>query len=177
MYRIPLFGTILGLSVWGCQTSKDLPPLKTVPHVEIERFMIPWFVIASIPTFIEEGAHNAVEEYILRSDGDIDVNFTFNKDSFDGPKRSLHPKGFIYDKNTNAEWRMQFVWPFKADYLIIDLDPNYNWTVVGVPSRRYVWIMSRTPQLDADTYNSIVQRLRDVHRYDVNLLKLVPQKL
>ncbi len=72
---------------------------------------------------------------------------------------------------------MQFLWPFKADYLIIDLDPNYNWTVVGVPSRRYVWIMSRKPQLDADTYNSIVQRLRDVHHYDVNLLKIVPQKL
>ncbi len=64
-----------------------LPPLKTVPHVEIERFMIPWFVIASIPTFIEEGAHNAVEEYMLRSDGDIDVNFTFNKEALTALKR------------------------------------------------------------------------------------------
>ena len=54
------------------------------------------------------------------------------------------------DKVTHAKLKVWFFWPFKGDYWIIDLDPDYQWAVVGVPSRKYLWILSRTPTLDGD---------------------------
>lgn len=63
----------------------SVPTVKTVENVDIQRFIGKWYVIANIPTFVERGAHNAVESYKLNEDGSIDTTFTFNKDSFDGP--------------------------------------------------------------------------------------------
>ena len=72
---------------------------------------------------------------------------------------NIPTKGFIKNKETNAEWRMQFIWPFKMPFLIVDLDENYLYTVIGIPSKKYVWIMARNPVLDDDTYNGIIDRL------------------
>jgi apolipoprotein D and lipocalin family protein len=105
-------GGLLMSLISGCETTGKHPPLKLVDRVEIPRFMGKWFVVANIPTFIEKGAHNATETYELASDGSIDITFRFNKDSFDGPVKEYHPRGFIYDKQSNAEWRVRFVWPF-----------------------------------------------------------------
>ncbi len=158
----------------GCETmSKE--PLKTVDFVEIPKFMGRWYVIANIPTFLEKGAHNATESYRLRDDEAIDVTFKFNKDSFDGPVKEFHPKGFIYDKKTNAEWRMRFIWPFLADYLIIDLAPDYSLTVIGVPSRKYVWMMARTPKIDEALYQQTLQKIAAMG-FDIAKVEKVPQK-
>jgi apolipoprotein D and lipocalin family protein len=100
------------LFLTGCQAS--LPPLETVDRVDLDRFMGDWYVIANIPTFIEKGAHNAVETYRLDDDGTIATTFTFRKDAFDGPEKQYHPRGYVRDAQTNAEWVMQFVWPFKG---------------------------------------------------------------
>ena len=117
--------------------------MKTVEYVDLEKFMGDWYVIANIPTFIEKGAVNAIESYQLDSKGRVKTTFTFRKNSIDGPKKTYNPIGFIYNKETNAEWRMQFLWPFKSPFLIIDLDEKYSYTVIGIPSRKYVWIMAR----------------------------------
>ena len=61
--------------------------MKTVEQVDLERFMGPWYVIANIPTFVEKGAHNAVENYRLDDDGTIATTFTFRKDGFDGNEK------------------------------------------------------------------------------------------
>lgn len=162
----------------GCQMAASAPgsePLKTVAYVDLPRFMGDWYVIANIPTFLERGAHNAVETYGLNEDGTIATTFTFNRDAFDGPVRTLRPKGFIHDAETNAEWRMQFLWPFKAAYLVLYLDDTYETTVVGVPSRKYVWIMARTPCIPEGKYREIVAYLDRVG-YDTDKLQKVPQQ-
>ena len=102
----------------GCQTMK---PIHTVEKVDLERFMGDWYVIASIPTFIEKEAFNAVESYRLDDDGTVATTFIFNKGSYDGPVKEYNPRGFIRDKESNAVWGMQFVWPFNAEYRIIYL--------------------------------------------------------
>ncbi|MGD9242002.1 MAG: lipocalin family protein, partial [Desulfobacterales bacterium] len=83
-------------------------PIHTVESVELERFMGDWYVIANIPTFIEKGAHNAVESYRLAEDGTIETTFTFNKDAPNGPLKVYTPRGFLLDKSSNAVWGMQF---------------------------------------------------------------------
>jgi len=134
-----------------------------------------WYVIASIPTFIEKGAHNAVESYRLDGDGTIATTFTFRAGSFDGEEKRYTPRGFVIDRQSNALWGMQFVWPIKADYRIIHLNDGYTQTVIGRAQRDYVWIMARTPSIsDAD-----FQRLVDfigTQGYDVSQLQKVPQK-
>ena len=86
---ISLSGALL---LAGCQAS--LPPLETVEQVDLERFMGDWYVIANIPTFVEKGAHNAVESYRLDDDGTIATTFTFRKDGFRRPGEGIPPPGF-----------------------------------------------------------------------------------
>ena len=148
--------------------------MKTVEFVDLERFMGQWYVIANIPTFIEKRATNAIETYKLNEEGVIQTTFTFFLDSPQGKKKVYSPKGFVYNSETNAEWRMQFIWPFKSPFLIIDLDKSYSYTVIGVPSKKYVWIMAREPLLSEKNYNQIVERLSKIG-YDISKIKPVPQ--
>jgi apolipoprotein D and lipocalin family protein len=157
----------------GCQAS--LPPLETVGHVDLQRFMGDWYVIANIPTFVEQGAHNAVESYRLDDDGTIATTFTFRKDAFDGPEKAYHPRGFVRDTESNAEWGMQFIWPFKGDYRIIYLTDDYSVTVIGRNKRDYVWLMAREPHLPPDRYEEALRVIADAG-YDVTKLQRVPQQ-
>lgn len=150
------------------------PPIPTVDQVDLERFMGDWYVIANIPTFIEEGAHNAVESYRLDDDGTIATTFTFREDSFDGELQRYEPRGFVGDDPSQAVWGMQFIWPFKAEYRIIYLNDDYTHTIIGRSARDYVWIMARSPQIDADKYDAMLQLLGEVG-YDVSQVQKVPQ--
>jgi apolipoprotein D and lipocalin family protein len=154
----------------GCQTMK---PIHTVEKVDLERFMGDWYVIASIPTFIEKDAYNAIESYRLDDDGTVATTFKFNKGSFDGPLKEYHPRGFIKDKDSNAVWGMQFVWPFKAEYRIIYLSEDYSQTVIGRTKRDYVWIMARTSTIPDVEYERILNFLRD-QEYNLKGIRLVP---
>ena len=109
------------LVLGGCASA---PPLATVPHVDLQRFMGDWYVIANIPTFIEKGAHNAIESYRLDSDGTIAVTFTFREGAFDGKPKKYSPRGFVRSDPSNASWDMQFIWPIKADYRITYLNDD-----------------------------------------------------
>ena len=149
--------------------------MKTVDHVDIDRFMGPWDVIANIPTFLEKGAHNAVETYSLNSDGTIGTNFTFRKDGFDGKPKEYNPKAFILDKKSNALWGMRFVWPIKADYRIVYLDDDYTQTIIGRQSRDFVWIMARTPTISDREYDERVAIVPSLVS-DTSKLERVPQR-
>lgn len=150
-------------------------PIRTENHVDINRFMGDWYVIANIPTFIEKGAHNAVESYELNEDGTIATTFTFNKGSFDGELKQYHPKGFILDDESNAVWGMQFIWPIKADYRIVYINDDYTQTIIGREKRDYVWIMARTPQIPEQDYLQMLKLLAE-QGYDISQIKKVPQQ-
>ena len=164
----------LGLGTWltACSTQ---PPMPTVAKVDLPRFMGPWFVIATIPTFLEKDAWNAVETYALAADGTIATTFTFRKGGFDGPLKTYHPRGFVRDTNTNATWGMQFLWPFKAEFLITHLDERYTQTVIGRSARDHVWIMARTPTIPEADYQALVDSLLK-QGYAVEQLRRVPQR-
>ena len=157
----------------ACAT--DRPELETVEFVDLDQFMGDWYVIANIPTFIEKGAHNAVETYAMNDDGTVDTRFTFYRNSFDGKFKEYNPRGFIQDTESNALWGMRFVWPFKADYRIIYLDDDYSLTIIGRQKRDFVWIMAREPQIPDEDYQEMIRYLDSVG-YDVNDIQLVPQQ-
>lgn len=155
----------------GCQSA---PPIQTVASVDLERFMGDWYVIANIPTFIEEDAYNAVESYRLDDNGNVLTTFTFNKGGFDGPVKKYTPKGFIRDDQSNAVWAMQFFWPIKMEYRIIFLTEDYEQTVIGRTKRDYVWIMARKPSIPDADYERILQFI-EKQGYDISKVQKVPQ--
>ena len=156
----------------GCQTMK---PIETVSHVDLDRFMGDWYVIANIPTVFEKNAFNAIETYRLEEDGTIATTFRFNKGSLDGPVKEYTPRGFVRDRPSNAVWGMQFIWPFKSEYRIVYLNEDYSTTVIGRTKRDYVWIMSRKPAIPSDEYDRIVNFLRK-QGYQIEKIQKVPQK-
>jgi len=164
---------LLALLLAGC--SAQQPELKTVDYVDLDRFMGDWYVIANIPTFIEKGAHNAVENYEMNDDGTIATTFTFRDGAFDGKRKVHTPVGFVRDTRTNATWGMQFIWPIKADYRIVYLADDYSKTVIGRNKRDFVWVMARTPQISEESYREIVDLIASMG-YDTGKLERVPQR-
>lgn len=160
------------LMLGGCQAP---PPMATVARVDLPRFMGDWYVIANIPTFIEKGAHNAIESYRLNDDGTIATTFTYRAGSFDGEAKKYTPRGFVVDRATNALWGMQFIWPIKADYRIIYLSDDYSQTIIGREARDYVWIMARTPSISDADYQRLLE-FAVAQGYDRKSIEKVPQK-
>ena len=151
------------------------PDMQTVDYVDLERFMGDWYVIANIPTFLEKGAHNAVESYALNDDGTVATTFVFRDGSFDGEEKTYTPKGFVRDDGSNALWGMRFIWPIKADYRIVYLDKDYSQTVIARQKRDFVWIMARTPQISEDQYARLIEFTASIG-YDVSKIERVPQR-
>jgi apolipoprotein D and lipocalin family protein len=177
-----LLALLPALLLMAC-ASTGQPPLQAIDRkVDLERFMGDWYVLASIPIhvplltmFSERDAHNGVESYRLNERGIIETTYTFRRGSFDGPVRTFRPRARVYNEETNAEWRMQFLWPFESAFLIIWLDDDYQRTIIGVPDRSYVWVMSRTPEIPEAGYQELVSYLEDVG-YDTGALRRVPQR-
>jgi len=149
-------------------------PLPTVAAVDLPRFMGDWYVIASIPTFLEKHAYNAVESYRQEPDGTIATTFSFRKGSFSGPQKTMKPRGWVRDAS-NAVWGMQFLWPIKAEYLIAYINDDYTETIIARSARDYVWIMARTPALAPTEYQRLVAMVEKLG-YDPAKLRPVPQR-
>jgi apolipoprotein D and lipocalin family protein len=134
-----------------------------------------WYVIASIPTYFETDAYNAVESYRLDADGTIATTFTFRAGGFDGKAKSYTPRGFVLDPRSNAVWGMQFIWPIKGDYRIVHVNGDYSQTVIGREKRDYVWIMARTPAIPEADYESLLAMIA-AEGYDTTKIRRVPQR-
>jgi apolipoprotein D and lipocalin family protein len=168
-----IFPGIAALLATAC-ANVPATPIPTAKFVDLPRFMGDWYVIANIPTFIEKGAHNAIESYRQDADGSIATTFTFNKDALDGAAKKYTPRGFVFDRKSNAIWGMRFVWPVKADYRIMHVDSAYTETIIGREARDYVWIMARTPTLPPADYCRLEAQVAAAG-YNLTKLRQVPQ--
>ncbi len=165
----------LGVTVLFAFNANGKTPIPPVANVDLPRFMGDWYVIANIPTFVERESYDAVENYAVRKDGKIQTTFTQRKGSFDAPIDTMHPVGTVRAGTNNAVWAMQFIWPIKAEYVIVHLNDDYTQTIIGRTARDYVWIMARTPQISESDYAAHVERLRALG-YDTSKLRRIPQR-
>jgi len=156
---------IFGLT--GMAAAQD-KPLETVPSVDLQKYLGRWYEISSFPQSFQKGCHCTVAEYSLEKDF-IRVINTCRKDSSEGKVKRAKGKAFVVKGSNNAKLRVQFFWPFRGDYWIIDLAGDYSYAVVGAPDRNYLWILSRTPQMDEGLYQEIVKRCAD-KGFDINKL-------
>jgi len=156
-----------------------LPALQPVTNCDTARFMGTWFVIAVKPTMFEKTNSNAVENYTLQEGkgNDIDIDFQYNaKEPLTSPMKSLPQKGWVQgDKKNSGNWKVSPFWPIKMPYLILEVDDDYSYTLIGYPSRDYCWIMYRKPQMPEATYDMLTKKLVDKHQYSLEGLRKVPQ--
>jgi apolipoprotein D and lipocalin family protein len=158
----------------SCRSKVNKENNMTVDYVDINRFMGPWYVIAIIPNFMEKNAVNGIETYTLKENNKIGIEYRFRVKTAQGKEKVMHPKAYIFNTKTNSEWRVQFFWPVKFPYLVIDLAEDYHYTVIGVPNRKFVWIMARNLQLEDAEYQSILEKLKQ-KGYDITKIKKMPQ--
>ena len=150
---------VLVVFVAGVVGPKDaLPPVETVKAVDIARYMGKWFEIAAFPQRFQKGCHCTTAKYELAPKGTVRVVNTCRRGGADGKVSRAKAKGWVVPGSGNARLKVQFFWPFKGDYWIIDLAGDYSYAVVGDPTRKYLWILSRTPGMDPVLYTEIVAR-------------------
>lgn len=148
-----------------------MKPLQTVQRVDVERYMGKWYEIASFPQSFQKGCSCTVAEYSLNEDGTVKVD---NSCNVAGKKKQSIGKAKVVDKQSNAKLKVTFFWPFWGKYWIIDLADDYSYAVVGHPNRKYLWILSRTPQMDKQQYDGIVARTK-AKGFDVTKLNVTEQ--
>ena len=150
------------------------PTIPPVNEVDLPRFMGDWYVVAHIPTRLEREAYDAVESYQLRPDGRVQTTFRYRNKSFSAPIKTLRPIGTVQPGTGNAVWGMQFLWPFKAEYVVVYLNEDYSQTIIGRSPRDYAWVMARTPTVSDSDYARNLERLSALG-YDVSQVRRVPQ--
>ncbi len=146
--------------------------LEVVPHVELEKYLGKWYEIAHLPAKFQEGCDETTATYTLSKDGSISV---LNQSIKNGKMKQAIGKAKVVDKNSNAKLKVTFFWPFYGDYWILKLGDNYDYSIVGTPNRKYLWILSRTPQMD-DALYSILTEYAKSKGFDVNKLIKTIQK-
>ncbi len=136
-------------------------PLEAVGYVDLQRYLGKWYEIATIPQRFQKGCVGVTAEYSLRKNGDIQVVNTCLEGTLDGKVRQARGKARVVDRTTNARLKVTFFWPFWGAYWVIELDDDYQWAVVGHPSRKYLWILSRSPQMDEALYARLLESIAD----------------
>jgi apolipoprotein D and lipocalin family protein len=145
-------------------------PLTVIDPVDLNRYVGRWFEIARYPNrFQKDCTADTTAEYSLRKDGKIEV-LNSCKQSNQKLKKARGTARVI-DKQSNAKLKVTFFWPFSGNYWVIDLDPEYGYAVIGEPDRKYLWILSRTPSLDEQTYSAIIDKIRAAGYDPAKLLK------
>jgi len=148
--------------------------LETVDTVDLNKYAGTWYEIASFPQRFQKGCHGTTATYSISDKDYIIVENRCFKDSIDGKESYIKGKAFIVRGTGNAKLKVQFFWPFKGKYWIIDLAEDYSYAVVGHPKRDYLWILSRTPEMDEAIYAEIVSRIKQKN-FDVTKLRKTVQ--
>ena len=146
--------------------------LEVVPHVELEKYLGKWYEIAHLPARFQEGCNDTTATYTLSEDGSISV---LNQATKNGKMKQAKGKAKVVDKNSNAKLKVTFFWPFYGDYWIIKLGNDYDYSVVGTPNLKYLWILSRTPQIDDELYSQLIEYAKS-KGFEVNKLIKTLQK-
>lgn len=174
MTRLLSLATLLvaGLALAACQPSgrDSAEPLQTVERVDLDRYLGRWFEIARFENSFERGCDGVTADYALRDDGLISVTNTCYQGGLDGERREASGRARIVDGSANAKLEVSFFGPFWGDYWVIGLDDDYQWALVSEPQGRFLWILSREPQIEGD---ALAARLAELEALGFDTSRLV----
>jgi apolipoprotein D and lipocalin family protein len=177
MFRTLVRSTVVitGLLLLVACASKPPAPLPTLPKIDLERFAGRWHIHANMPYFPERGKVGSFVEYKLRPDGRIDDLYFFRKETLDAELESWEGIATVLDPATNARLKAQFIWPFSTEFVIAEVDPDYQTALVVTPDRKLAWIYGREPVLPEATRSALEQRLSEIG-VDLSTMVRIPQR-
>ena len=154
----------------ACQSD---PPLEVAPSVNLSQLQGKWYEIARLPRSTEVDCHGTTAFYTQAPDGSLSLVNQCNVGSADGVLQTVAMTATVPDTSVPAKLALN-VGGYTGDYWILEVGPNYEYAVVGHPSRLYLWILSRTPTLDSATMSGILTRAESAH-FDTTQLEYTPQ--
>lgn len=167
---------ILGLAfaTYSFAKPSKIKALTSTANIDLDRYMGRWWVIANIPYFAEKGKVATADVYALKPNGRIDNVFAYRK-AFDQPEQQMQAEARVYPGTNNNHWQVRF-WGglIRAQLLILEVSPDYQWALIGNPDRTMAWVFSRK-QIMSDTE---LKQLSDKfvrYGYQPSQLKRVPQ--
>jgi apolipoprotein D and lipocalin family protein len=166
-----IFLTIMSLA--SCSATEDIP--KTVSKVDLKKYAGKWYEIAKFPNSFQKNCFCSTAEYTLTDKDYVKVFNACRKGGLNGKATSITGKAFPVVGSDNTKLRVQFFWPFRADYWIVGLADDYSWAAVSGSSRKYLWILSRSNQMDEAVYQQVLMFLRE-NGFDLSLLERTQQK-
>jgi apolipoprotein D and lipocalin family protein len=175
MKRVFIFLIILT----ACKQPAMTEPNQTIHNdfsFQLEKYLGTWYEIARFDHSFERGLQGVTATYSLKPDGKIMVLNKGYKNSLDGKLKKAVGKAKIFNPKTPRNLLVSFFWFFYAPYNILELDADYQYALIGSKSSNYLWILSRTPQLDEKTYQWLLEKARD-RGYDTSkLIKVLQSK-
>jgi len=142
----------------SCKTTSQL---STVKEVDIEKYQGLWYEIAKYPNSFQRNCLSSTATYTIHEKGYIIVENRCKKKSNYNEEGYIKGKAFPIKNSNNSKLKVQFFWPFRANYWIIDLEPNYQWAVISEPKMKYLWILARKPSIDENSYQAILNNLKE----------------
>lgn len=160
----------------SCKAQNPMIDKNVVKELDIEKYLGKWYEISRFDHKFERGLVGVTANYSLRKDGKIKVVNNGYKGSLNGELSEAVGKAKIPNPETEpSKLKVSFFLFFYGDYYVMELDDDYQWAVIGSSSDKYLWILSRTPQLDEKIYKQLIDNL--IKRgYDVSKLIKVEQK-
>lgn len=161
--------------ITACKGQGPMIDKTVVKEFDIERYLGKWYEISRYDHSFERGLVGVTAEYSLREDGRIKVVNSGYKGTLNGRRSEAVGKAKIPDPNVPSKLKVSFFWFFYADYFVLELDKNYQWAVIGSSSDKYLWILSRSPEMEKTLYDELLNKIRN-RGYDVTRLIRVEQK-
>lgn len=172
--KISVITLLLGSFLVGCERSTPINT-KSVDKLDLERYMGTWYEIGRYDMAFERGLVGVTANYTLKEDGMVKVINAGYKESLEGKYKETEGKARRRSKSNNGELEVAFFLNFYSDYNVMELAEDYSWALVGSSNVKYLWILSRTPEMDTDILESIL-RMAANRGYDTSKILWVPQK-
>ncbi|MCO4781730.1 MAG: lipocalin family protein [Candidatus Cloacimonetes bacterium] len=155
---------LLWLTILTTTTSAQLAPLSSVENVNLQKYLGKWYEIASLPQSFQKGCTATSAFYTKEANEDIKVLNKCNLGSPSGKEKTAEGRAWVVDTKSNSKLKVQFFLKrfkmnlFAGDYWILDLDKDYTHVIIGEPSRKYLWFLSRTKTMDSSLYKKLLNK-------------------
>jgi apolipoprotein D and lipocalin family protein len=157
-------------------TQPAMSQREYVKSLDVQRYLGTWYEIARFTPKFEKDLVGTTATYSLNPDGTIKVVNAGHLLTLGGKVQTAYGKAKFAGKEQNGHLKVSFFLFFYADYFIMALDNDYQWALIGSKSDKYLWVLSRTPQMDKDVYDRILEKARSLG-YDLSKLDVIPQVL
>jgi apolipoprotein D and lipocalin family protein len=181
MMQVPLFASMMtfGLALAACNPLERGPVGNmAVPQprksVELSRYTGKWYEQGRYEASFQKGCEGVTADYAPKPGGTVAVVNSCRQGSPRGPLKTAEASARLVEGSNGSKLKVTFFWPFEGDYWILDRADDYSWSIVGEPSGRYLWLLTRRQQISPRQYAALVREAQALG-YNAELLRRTQQ--